>query len=87
MTETTTSDYERARARLVRKRKFRADVVAYVVINAFIVGIWAIGDYTNFWPGWVLAVWGVLLVLDWWNVYFRDDVTEADIQREMHRTR
>ena len=86
MTETPTSDYEQARARLVRKRKFRGDVVAYIVINAFLVGIWAISGYGYFWPGWVLAGWGVLLVLDWWNVYYRHDVTEADIQRELHRT-
>ena len=42
MTETTTSGYEQARDRLMRKRKFRGDVVAYVVINAFLVGIWAV---------------------------------------------
>ena len=86
MTETPTSDYEQARTRLVRKRKFRGDVVAYLVINAFLVGIWAVSGYGYFWPGWVLAGWGVLLVLDWWNVYYRHDVTESDIQREMHRT-
>ena len=86
MTETV-SDYEQARGRLLRKRKFRGDVVAYVVINAFLVGIWAVSGYGYFWPGWVLAGWGVLLVLDWWDAYYRRDVTEADIQREMHETR
>jgi fatty acid desaturase len=82
----TMSDYERARARLTRKRKFRGDVVAYVVINAFLVGIWAVTGSGSFWPGWVLAGWGVLLVLDGWDAYFRYDVTEADIQREMHKS-
>jgi hypothetical protein len=86
MTETV-SDYERARGRLVRKRKFRGDLVAYLVINAFLVVIWAMSGFGYFWPGWVLAGWGVLLVLDGWDAYFRRDLTEADIQREMHRTR
>jgi hypothetical protein len=86
MTETTTSSYEQARTRLMRKRKFRGDVVAYIVINAFLVGIWVTSGYGSFWPGWVLAGWGVLLVLDWWDAYYRHDVTEADIQREMHQT-
>ena len=86
MIETTASNYEQARDRLTRRRKFRADVVAYIVINAFLVGIWAVSGFGSFWPGWVLAVWGVLLVLDWWDVYYRHDVTEADIQREMHKT-
>lgn len=50
MTETTSSDYELARARLMRNRK-----------------------------------WGVLLVLDGWDAYYRRDVTEEDIQQEMRR--
>ena len=37
-------------------------------------------------PGWVLAIWGVLLLLDGWDAYFRHDVTEDDILREMHKT-
>ena len=86
MTETVTSDYEQARGRLMRKRKFRGDVVAYIVINAFLVGIWAASGFGYFWPGWVLAGWGVLLVLDGWNAYYRHDVSEADIQREMHKS-
>lgn len=88
MTQTQmTSDYEQARARLQRKRKFRGDLVAYFVINAFLVGIWAVTGLGYFWPGWVLAGWGVLLLLDGWNTYYRHDVTEEDIQREMHRVR
>ena len=82
-----TSDYERARARLLRKRKFRGDVVAYLVINTFLVGLWAVSGFGSFWPGWVLAIWGVLLVLDGWDVYSRRDVTEDDIRREMNKPR
>ena len=88
MTQTqTTSDYEEARTRLLRKRKFRGDLVAYLVINAFLIGIWAVTGLGYFWPGWVLAGWGVLLVLDGWDAYYRHDVTEQDIEREMHRVR
>jgi hypothetical protein len=83
-TETPT-DYERARARLLRKRKFSGDVLAYVLVNAFLVGIWAYNGRGSFWPGWVLAGWGVLLVLDGWDVYFRRDVTHDDIEREMRK--
>lgn len=86
MTQRTepSTDYERARARVLRKRKFGSDLVAYVLINAFLVGIWAVNGMGTFWPGWVLAGWGVLLVLDGWDAY-RRDVTEEDIQREMHK--
>lgn len=83
----TTSDYEQARARLLRKRKFRGDLVAYLVINAFLVGIWAVTGFGYFWPGWILAGWGVLLLLDGWDAYYRHDVNEDDIRREMHKMR
>ena len=82
----TGSAYEQARARALRKRKFRGDVVGYLVINAFLIGIWAIAGFGYFWPGWVLAGWGVLLMLDGWNAY-RSDVSEDDIQRELHKIR
>jgi hypothetical protein len=88
MTQTTqpTSDYELAHARVLRKRKFRGDVVAYLVINAFLVVIWAVSGFGYFWPVWVLGGWGVLLVLDGWDAYYRHDVTEQDIQREMRKS-
>ena len=86
MTQTTGTEYEQARSRALRKRKFRGDVVGYLVINAFLIGIWAVAGFGYFWPGWVLAGWGVLLMLDGWNTY-RRDVTEEDVQRELHRTR
>ena len=40
MTERELNDREQARKRVQRKHKFRGDVVAYVVINAFLIGIW-----------------------------------------------
>jgi uncharacterized membrane protein YecN with MAPEG domain len=69
--------------RLQRKRKVIGDAVAYVVINAFLVVVWAINDRSYFWPGWVLAGWGTLLLLDIWNAFFRKQITEADIEREL----
>lgn len=81
----TTSDYEAARARLVRKRKFRGDVVAYVVINVFLVVLWAATGAGYFWPGWVMGGWGALLLLDGWDAYYRREVTDDDVERELGR--
>ena len=86
-TPTVASEYEAARRRLERKRKFQSDVVAYVMINAFLVAVWAMSGFGYFWPGWVLAGWGVLLLLDGRNAFYRREVTEEDIQRELDRTK
>jgi uncharacterized ion transporter superfamily protein YfcC len=80
-------EYEQARKRVERKRKFGADLVAYVVINAFLIIVWAASGMGYFWPAWVLAGWGMLLVLDAWNVFFRRPVTRTDIENELRRGR
>lgn len=87
MTTPMDPEYQDARARLLRQRKLKGDVLAYIVINAFLVGIWAVAGFGYFWPGWVLAGWGVLLVLDAWDAYLRHEVTESDIQRELNKGR
>ena len=79
----TPPEREWARRQIAKKRKLRADLVAYVLINAFLVGWWAISGFGYFWPGWVLAAWGLLLLLDAWNIYYRRPITDDDIDREL----
>jgi hypothetical protein len=86
-TEHRSDDYEAARKRVERKRKLRADVVAYIVINLGLIGIWALAGFGYFWPGWVLAGWGVALALDAWNALYQRPITNEDVEREMRRTR
>ena len=76
-----------ARKRLAARRKLVSDVVAYVVINAFLVFVWLITGAGYFWPGWVMAGWGILLALQAWDVFWRRPITEADIDKEVSRSR
>ena len=71
--------------RLEEKRDFRTHVVTYVVVNAFLVGIWAVtgGDY--FWPVWPILGWGIGLVLHAWSVFGQRPISDADIERGMRR--
>ena len=71
---------EWAEARIGRKRKLRADVVPYAVINMFLIGSWAVTGFGYFWPGWVLAGWVVLLLLDAWNAQYRRPITDEDLE-------
>jgi hypothetical protein len=82
-------DAERARAhkRLQDRRKIVSDVVAYVVINAFLVFVWLMSGGGYFWPGWVMAGWGIFLVLHAWEVFWRRPITEADVDEEVRRSR
>ncbi|MFC6238083.1 2TM domain-containing protein [Longivirga aurantiaca] len=75
-----------ARRRLEEKRKFSGHLATYVVVNAFLVGIWYWNGAGSFWPGWVMAGWGIGLVLNFWEVYLRRPITEADIEAEMRRS-
>lgn len=76
-----------ARKRLEARRKIVADVVSYVVINAFLVFVWLVTGAGYFWPGWVMAGWGMLLALHVWDVFWRRPITEADVDAEVSRTR
>ena len=81
------SDRELARKRVQERRDFGSHLVSYVVINAFFIGVWAFTGGGYFWPAWVLAGWGIGLVLHAWNIFFRRPITEADIDEELDRIR
>jgi 2TM domain len=81
----TPSERERARKVLQARCDFGSHVVAYIVINAFLVGIWAFTGAGYFWPAWVLGAWGAGLVLHAWDTFVRRPITEADIDAELHR--
>lgn len=76
---------EAARRRLRARRDFLSNIVAYVVINAALVVIWATSGGGYFWPAWVIGLWGVGLLLHAWNSFWRPPMTEADIDAEMRR--
>lgn len=82
-------DVGEARAEALKRVRARRDLsahaVTYLVVNAFLLGIWWVTGHGYFWPGWVLGGWGIGLVMNAWDVLGRRPITEEDIQREMHR--
>jgi fatty acid desaturase len=87
VTEHEWTERELARKRVEKKHKFRGDVVAYIVINIMLIGVWALTGAGYFWPGWVLGAWGVLLLLDAWNLYYQRPITEEEIDKELRSRR
>jgi hypothetical protein len=77
---------DQAMQQLKKRRDFRGHVLIYVLVNAFLVAIWALtSDHGFFWPLFVIGAWGIGLVMNAWDVYWRRDITEEDIQREVER--
>jgi hypothetical protein len=80
-------EWNRARKRVTERREYGTHVVAYVVVNASLVLIWALTGAGYFWPAWVLGAWGIGLVLHGWETFIRRPVTDADVERELQRHR
>ena len=71
--------------RLKAKRAFWQNVVSYVVVNAFLVGVWALTGAGYFWPAWVLGGWGIGVVMHGWTVFGQKPISEEEIEAEMTR--
>jgi uncharacterized membrane protein len=82
-----TSDDLRAAAilRIKKRSELKAHLFAYVVVNGFLVAIWAITGAGFFWPIFPMLGWGVGVVFNAWDVYRRTTPTEEEVQREMRR--
>ena len=77
---------EAAVRRLKAKRDLGAHVMAYVLVNAFIITIWAVTSAGFFWPIFPLAGWGIGIAFHAWDVY-APPATPARIEAEMDRLR
>ncbi len=77
---------DQAVTQLKKRRDFHAHLLVYVLVNSFLVVIWAItGMHGFFWPIFFIAGWGIGVVMNAWDVYWRHPITEADIQHEIER--
>jgi vacuolar-type H+-ATPase subunit I/STV1 len=74
-----------AKESLKKKSEFRAHLLAYLLINAFFVAIWAVTGSGFFWPAFLIGGWGIGLAFHAWDVYEERPPTDERIQREMDR--
>jgi hypothetical protein len=77
---------DRAVTQLKKRRDFYGHLLIYVLVNTFLVVIWAVvGAHGFFWPVFPIVGWGIGVVMNAWDVFWRPPITEHDIQREIER--
>jgi hypothetical protein len=70
---------------LRKKRDLQAHVLAYVMVNLLLNGVWLLTTPGGFyWPVFPLLGWGIGLAFNVWDVY-APSPTESQIQKEMQR--
>jgi len=75
---------DKAVRQLKKKRDFRGHLLVYILVNTFLVVIWLLTDPSGFfWPVFPIVGWGIGVIMNAWDVYGRQEITEEDIHREM----
>jgi len=78
---------EMALARIERKQEFYGHLLAYVLVNAMLIGIWAVSGAGFFWPIFPLLGWGIGIAFHAWDTFRRGEPSEDKIEREMEHLR
>lgn len=71
--------------RLKKRREFRQHLLAYTLVNTFLVIIWAVTSHGFFWPAFPMGAWGIAVAVNAWEVHSRGDYGENKIRTEMQR--
>lgn len=73
-------------ARLRKRHEFGAHVLAYVLVNLFLNGVWWVTTPGGFyWPVIPMLGWGIGLAFHAWDAFVGSSPSEAAIRAEMDR--
>jgi hypothetical protein len=79
---------DQAVAAVKRKHAFKQMLASYVIVNAFLIVIWAVSGAGYFWPVWVLGGWGLGVAFTAYKAYGpREAITDDEVAHEMTRLR
>lgn len=72
-------------ARIHRRRRFYRHLLAYALVNVFLIVIWVVSGDGFFWPIFVLFGWGIGLAFNALDVFCPGKPSEKRIREEMDR--
>jgi hypothetical protein len=79
---------QRALKSLKAKRDFKVHITSYLVVNGFLVALWAVTGRGYFWPIWPMLGWGIGLAFHALSLRWNDaEPTQAQIDAEAERIR
>ena len=79
---------QRAVGQVKKRRDFYGHLLVFALVNGAAIAIWAtVGDGGFFWPIFLLFGWGIGLIMNAWDVFYRGYEDEGQIQREIERLR
>ena len=74
--------------RVRAKRAFWMHLAVYIMVNAFLVFIWAFTSEGYFWPAWPMLGWGIGVLAHGVSVFLAPmDISEERIDRELRSQR
>jgi hypothetical protein len=76
---------EQALDRLRKRQDLRGHLLVYALVNVVLWSIWASVGGGFPWPLFVTAGWGIGVVMNVWDVYWRRPITEREIDEEVRR--
>ena len=65
-----------------KRAGFKWSLVSYLLVNAFLVGVWALGDRDHFWPMWCMLGWGFGLAVQYFKAYHSTGMFSIDKEYE-----
>lgn len=76
-----------ALGRLKKQSDFWLHLMIYLMVNGFLVIIWAMTGMPFFWPIFPIFGWGIGVAANAWDAFLRSEPTESELQREIARLR
>lgn len=65
-----------------KRTEFKWSLTCYLIINAFLTGVWFMGSGGHFWPLWCMIGWGIGLAFQYFKAYHKNHLFSIEKEYE-----